>query len=296
MSDDTMTSAALPPYSVPAVVSDDQQASLLSKTLASARSLVLLQLLSRAVTFTLNFALLRLASPEVFGTASIQFDLIGSTLLFLSREGVRGALLRSSRTAAKSASSKGHDAAGQADRENVLHRSLRQQDLNLSLVPLPIFLGLVAGLVPLYLHYSPASTVDQPLFYPSLGLHLLAYLLEVLSEPYHIRLQSDLRLGVRVQAEGAAVIAKAVGTLLGVWLMRERGALLGFGMGQLAYGAVLLGRFAAAFGLEAGQMWLPRRTSCVHSLVALWSLSLTAYVPTAPALMSTLRRLRWRGL
>jgi oligosaccharide translocation protein RFT1 len=236
-----------------------QQASLLSKTLASARSLVLLQLLSRALTFSLNYALLRLASPEVFGTASIQFDLIGSTLLFLSREGVRGALLRSGRPSAEP-STDGRPADRQVDREQAVRlRARRQQDLNLSLLPLPLFLGLVAVIVPLYVRYSPATTVAQPFFYASLGLHLLAYLLELLSEPYHIRLQSDLRLGVRVQAEGAAVIAKAVGTLCGVWLMRERGALLGFGVGQLAYSIVLLGRFAAAFGLKAWQMWLPNK-------------------------------------
>jgi oligosaccharide translocation protein RFT1 len=228
-----------------------QQASLLSKTLASARSLVLLQLLSRALTFSLNYALLRLASPEVFGTASIQFDLIGSTLLFLSREGGRPSA---------EPSTDGRPADRQVDREQVVRlRARRQQDLNLSLLPLPLFLGLVAVIVPLYVRYSPATTVAQPFFYASLGLHLLAYLLELLSEPYHIRLQSDLRLGVRVQAEGAAVIAKAVGTLCGVWLMRERGALLGFGVGQLAYSIVLLGRFAAAFGLKAWQMWLPNK-------------------------------------
>lgn len=250
------SAAASPP---PSSTSTAAPPALISKTLlSSARSLVLLQLLSRALTFSLNHALLRFASPEVFGTASIQFDLIGSTLLFLSREGIRGALLRSGRSddAAPTHGGKADEAKAAASRQ-----ARRQQDLNLSLVPLPLFLALAAVLLPLYLRYSPRSTLDQPFFYPSLALHLLAYLLELLSEPYHVRLQSDLHLGVRVQAEGAAVIAKAVGTLAGVWLMRERGALLGFGFGQLAYGLVLLGRFAAAFGGQAGRMWVPRKTA-----------------------------------
>ena len=65
----------------------------ISSTLKTGRSLVLLQLLTRVLTFVLNQSLVRLASPEVFGTAAIQFDLIYSTVLFLSREGIRNALL-----------------------------------------------------------------------------------------------------------------------------------------------------------------------------------------------------------
>ena len=71
-----------------------QSSSLLSATLTSASFLVLLQLFSRLFTFALNQALVRLVSPQVFGTAAIQFELLLSTILFLSREGVRNALLR----------------------------------------------------------------------------------------------------------------------------------------------------------------------------------------------------------
>ncbi|MCT6562737.1 oligosaccharide translocation protein RFT1, partial [Staphylococcus aureus] len=65
---------------------------------ALARALILLQLLSRLLTFGLNQVLVRLAPPSVFGTAAIQFDLVASTILFLSREGVRNALLRGERS------------------------------------------------------------------------------------------------------------------------------------------------------------------------------------------------------
>ena len=76
--------------------------SLLSATLASGSSLVLLQLFSRVVTFVLNQALVRIVSPQVFGTTSIQFELLLSTILFLSREGVRNALLRAPSSARSS--------------------------------------------------------------------------------------------------------------------------------------------------------------------------------------------------
>ncbi|KAM5542078.1 hypothetical protein V8D89_004388 [Ganoderma adspersum] len=60
----------------------EKNPSLLSATLASGSSLVLLQVFSRVITFVLNQALVRLVSPQVFGTTSIQFELLLSTILF----------------------------------------------------------------------------------------------------------------------------------------------------------------------------------------------------------------------
>ncbi|RPD55696.1 Rft-1-domain-containing protein [Lentinus tigrinus ALCF2SS1-6] len=90
-------------------MASEKTKSLLSATLASGSSLVLLQLFSRIVTFVLNQALVRLVSPQVFGTTSIQFELLLSTILFLSREGVRNALLRAqSEHSSSSTSSQPH--------------------------------------------------------------------------------------------------------------------------------------------------------------------------------------------
>jgi oligosaccharide translocation protein RFT1 len=219
-------------------------ASALSATLlSSARSLVLLQLGSRILTFILNQALLTYASSEVFGTAAVQFDLLGSTLLFLSREGIRGALLR--------------EPGG--TRQTDQGTGVEQDALNLSLVPLPIFLTLAGVLVPCYVLTSPSATIGQPFFFSSLALHLLAYLFELLSEPYYIQLQRQLRLNIRVQAEGAAVIVRAIVTLVVVRRLGASHALLAFGIGQACYGTCLLARFAHAFGWKALSMWMPRR-------------------------------------
>jgi hypothetical protein len=256
--------------------------SLLTTTLSTTRSLILLQLLSRLITFSLNHALLTFASPEVFGTAAIQFDLLGSTLLFLSREGIQGALLRSRTTASdpspsSSPPSQADDTKGSPSEEKgrstsggILSQAQRdQQALNLSLLPLPLFLLLATLILPLYLYYTPSSTLSQPYFRLSLSLHILSNLLELLSEPFHIRLQTLLRLRPRVQAEGAGVIARAVVTLAVVAWGRnakvggER-ALLAFGIGQVVYGLVLLGRFGWEFGWDAWSMWIPRRVMYVH--------------------------------
>ena len=64
---------------------------------ASARGasyLILLQLFTRLLTFTFNQLILRHTHPSVFGFATIQLELLSSTILFLSREGFRIALQR----------------------------------------------------------------------------------------------------------------------------------------------------------------------------------------------------------
>jgi oligosaccharide translocation protein RFT1 len=53
-----------------------------------------LAIVQRMVTFTANQGMLRLAGPEVFGVAAIQLELLLSTLLFLSREGLRLAVVK----------------------------------------------------------------------------------------------------------------------------------------------------------------------------------------------------------
>ena len=70
------------------------QDALRKSSISSLTALIGLQLFSRLFTFTLNQVLIRMASPEVFGAAAIQFELILSTILFLSREGVRTTILR----------------------------------------------------------------------------------------------------------------------------------------------------------------------------------------------------------
>jgi Rft protein len=55
---------------------------------------MLFNMLQRVVTFLLNQSMIAWTSPEIFGIAAISLELLLSTLLFLSREGVRLACLR----------------------------------------------------------------------------------------------------------------------------------------------------------------------------------------------------------
>ena len=197
-------------------------------SLANASSLVLLQLFSRAFTFGLNQALVRLATPQTFGTAAIQFELLLSTILFLSREGVRNALLRASA------------------RE-------KKRDSNVALVEnvalIPVFLGVpVSGLTALvYVQFASTATASQPHFHLSVIVYAVAAVLELLSEPLYIRAQNELKLNIRVRAEGTAVVSKSIITFLVLAFFSAEWALVAFAAGQAAYGLSLLLVFLAVY-------------------------------------------------
>lgn len=196
----------------------------LGSALRAGRALILLQLLSRLLTFTLNQGLVRLASPAVFGTASIQFDLIAATILFLSREGVRNALLR----------------GGQSSGGGRLAR-----------IPLQLGLAVAAATVGLYLYTSPPSTKGQKNFYPALGLYVTASLAELAIEPLYIACMRDGRMRVRVQAEGGMAIVRAVVSFACLYLFPDH-ALLGFAVGHFAGAVWLTARYLYAGGALQG--------------------------------------------
>lgn len=206
---------------------------LLSATLSSASSLVFLQFFSRIFTFALNQALVRLASPQTFGTAAIQFELLLSTILFLSREGVRNALLRAPPSV--SSNKKG------------LHDLLT----NISL--LPVFLGIPAAFIIalIYIVTSALSTAAQPHFHLSVVIYAVAASLELLAEPLHIRAQNELRFSVRVRAEGASVLLKTLVTFAVLAFGPPDWALLAFALGQAAYGSTTLASFLLVYGRQS---------------------------------------------
>lgn len=208
-----------------------------ASSLITARALILLQLLSRLLTFGLNQALVRIAPPEVFGTAAIQFDLICSTTLFLSREGIRNALLRSPSTSEKNAESRS------------------AQDKRLA--TLPFWLGILVSCltVTAYLARLPLSTSQQQDFHLSLTLYVISALLELSIEPHYISaLRNDPpKIKVRVQAEGGMAIVKAVVTVGCVVAFEKTGRgrpLLAFAIGQFMGAVWLAGRYILEFGIQ----------------------------------------------
>jgi oligosaccharide translocation protein RFT1 len=184
---------------------------LLAASLTSVSSLVALQLSSRAITFLLNQALVRLATPQTFGTATIQFELLLSTTLFLSREGVRTALLR--------------------QRKAVSPHLVR----NISLLPAYLGVPIAVALAILYVATSAPAVRAQSHFYLSVAIYALAAAIELAAEPLYIRAQNELRVDVRVRAEGVAVFLKSLVTFVGLAFASPEWALMAFAAGQAAY-------------------------------------------------------------
>ncbi len=125
---------------------------------------MVLQLFSRGFTFVLNQALFRLTSPTAFGAAAIQFELILSTILFLSREGVRNALLRVTPGAS-------------AD--------IAVRRMNLSFLPIMLGIPLALSTSILYIRYAGQEIGRQPHFEFAIALYALAAMTELLSEPMY---------------------------------------------------------------------------------------------------------------
>jgi len=141
--------------------------------LSSASLLIALQLLSRTFTFILNQALLRFVSPQAFGTASIQFELLLSTILFLSREGFRNALLRA------------WPREGNSKKDGPT--TVSPQVANLAIVPTVIGVPLSAFLAYGYKATCSETTRHQPYFDQAVAVYAAAAVIELLSEPMHIR-------------------------------------------------------------------------------------------------------------
>ncbi|OCF36549.1 oligosaccharidyl-lipid flippase [Kwoniella heveanensis BCC8398] len=230
-------------------ISDRGDSGSSSNPLSTARALVLLQLLSRLLTFGLNQTLLRLASPAVFGTAAIQFDLVCSSTLFLSREGIRNALLRCK----EPSPNRGQNEV--EPRRAVWERQARA----LSIVPLQLGLVISSIIITIYLTTSDKVTTSQPTFHLSLALYTLSSLIELSTEPLYIRVhRSDPpRLNVRVQAEGGMAITRAIVTVSCLIVLGESKALLGFAVGQVAGALWLAVRYLREFEWDIGSLvWL----------------------------------------
>ncbi|KAI5830939.1 Rft-1-domain-containing protein [Schizophyllum commune Tattone D] len=212
--------------------------------LSTTSHLVFLQLFTRLLTFAMNRTLLRLASTAAYGTASIQFELLISTILFLAREGVRGALLRSNTVSATTSKEKTTSDLALPSRPSLL-----------SYLPLAWGIPLAVGTAAFYgLSWAGPETRAQPFFQEAVAIYAVAALIELAAEPMHNATMVSLRTQVRVRAEGLAIACKTMATLA-VLLYGERVtgdgqlALLAFAAGQLTYASTLVGVYAAHYSI-----------------------------------------------
>ncbi|KAK9685218.1 Oligosaccharide translocation protein rft1 [Basidiobolus ranarum] len=213
---------------------------ILSSTVTGASYLVSLQLVSRMLTFFLNQILLRFTTPTSLGIAYVQLELLIATILFLTREGIRCALLRNEDQESENSSS-----------EKLTDNQKNQLVLNLAYLPLPMG-TIVAFLSYFYYQYTadPVS-LDFPYYRLCVALYGIASVIELIFEPLYIIAQNKLLFKLRVSLEGFAVIARCVITLsltvFGAYITNGGAnskenifGILSFAIAQLCYSSILL--------------------------------------------------------
>ncbi|RCH94483.1 Oligosaccharide translocation protein rft1, partial [Rhizopus stolonifer] len=202
------------PPSKPEEKKDDN---LLATTVKGASYLIMLQFISRMLTFSLNQIVIRFTSKATFGIASVNLELLSSTILFISREGFRSVLIRKSKN--------------------------QQSILNLAYIP--SFFGLITTIAACLYYLSTISLEEQaqfPYYKTAVLLYGAASFLELLVEPLFILALNNLYFQLRVTIEGIAVVLRCLVTfaLTLYFAGNEKLGILAFAIAQLVYGSTMM--------------------------------------------------------
>ncbi|ORY99436.1 Rft protein-domain-containing protein [Syncephalastrum racemosum] len=202
---------------------DDQQDALLQSTAKGAYYLVLLQFASRMLTFGLHQVVLRYTTAETLGIASVKLELLLSTILFISREGFRCALLREQK------------------------REDEQKVTNLSYIPVAV--GLVTTVLACGYYLLQIDDTTYPHYRLSVVLFGLSALSELCAEPLFVLAMNRFYFRLRVTVEGVAVVTRCLITFS--WTLFLGGGVLAFAVAQAAFGVLMLVGYVIFFLNEA---------------------------------------------
>lgn len=195
--------------------------------LQGASLLIVLQLTSRLITFAANQFLLRLLDASHFGI-SAQLELYYMSILFFARESLRVAIQRQAPPSGK-------------DEKNGQSKEAKESQAVINLGYLAVVLGLVVapGFGWMYLGWASEGGYLRE----AVWVYGIAAMLELLSEPYFVLMQTRLQFATRAVAESSATFLRcAVVFATAVWASRtetDPGA-LPFAIGQITYAAVIL--------------------------------------------------------
>ncbi|KAK1759924.1 Rft protein-domain-containing protein [Echria macrotheca] len=209
-----------------------------TRAMRGASLLILLQIVSRAVTFVANQVLLRFLTAQLLGVAT-QLEVYYLSVLFFARESLRVAIQRQDT---------GQDDQKNDDKNPTKSNRSAQAVVNLGYLAIALGIPLAIIFGKLYLGSLSADTLKStPNLVVSLYIYALASVLELISEPAFVVMQTRLQFGTRATAESVATFSRCVITLAtAVWSAR-RGLEVGvlpFALGQLSYGAGLLAVYA----------------------------------------------------
>ena len=204
----------MPPTATPSSPSSSSVASI-------ARSYAIISVLQKLITFSLNQLLLRYTNPAVFGKATIQFELFLSSILFVSREGIRLSILR--------------EASANLDHNGV------QRLVNLSWLPFVALLFLLLFVIyrqnwQSIFGLSLTSTSVNEEDFNMIVYYNLGALMECMSEPWYNMAGLDGLLHVRLYAEALGLISRAMVTFICMSYFEQ--GILSFGIAQLVYGVI----------------------------------------------------------
>lgn len=226
-------------------------------------------LLKKLMSFALKQVLIRQSNPALIGTAEIQLELLLASLLFLTRESIRGALMR----------------VDGADRRQF------QRLVNLSWVPAAVLL-LVNIAVATLLKDTWSDAVPPAV----VQLYCLGALLEAAGEPLHNAFRNGLCLAPGLNADAVAVFlgsltAVVCTTSAGTDAVRAAAALVGAhptllawlpesdattaGLGILGYGLSQVVHGGADLVLLAAHV----PTTPIHGTVHVWTDFLPGVLP-----------------
>lgn len=195
--------------------------------LKGASLLIVLQLMSRLITFVANQLLLRFLTAPLLGL-STQLEVYYLSVLFFARESLRVAIQRQDAPAATTAKDR---------------KAQSQVVINLGYLSIMLGAFVSLGLGWTYMAYTNESTLATAYLPLSLRLYGVAAMVELFSEPCFVLLQSRLEFGTRAAAEAIATFVRCL-VVFGVAVWASRSALdlgvLPFAIGQLTYGTILV--------------------------------------------------------
>ncbi len=223
-----------------------------TRALQGASLLILLQVVSRGITFAANQVLLRFLTAQLLGV-STQLEVYYLSVIFFARESLRVAIQRQDLSVLSTKDGK-HGGANKP----------AQAVINLGYISIALGIPLALLFGWLYLNSLSATTLaSAPKLVISLYIYALAAVLELLSEPAFVVMQTRPQFGARATAESVATFLRCVVTLSSAaWGANRDFGVLPFALGQLSYGIGLLAVYAwhgAGLAKREGFSLLPRR-------------------------------------
>nr|UWK21990.1 oligosaccharidyl-lipid flippase [Trichoderma margaretense] len=227
--------------------------------------LIILQVASRLITFIANQLLLRFLTAPLLGL-STQLEVYYLSILFFARESLRVAIQRQGISGAANAKNEAGDAAAAARREG-------QAVVNLGY--LAVGLGSIVSVTLgwMYLASASATTLQTPWLVESLWLYGIAAMVELLSEPCFVLMQTRLQFGTRAAAESIATFLRCILVFGSAFWASQKSLDIGvlpFALGQLSYGVSLLLVYLASgyrLAITTGFSLLPKRLTSRNDVV-----------------------------